>query len=58
MRPVASTSRAVSGLYSATYGVDKNSNITQAGSATYGYDALNERWPALYRDGAGIAPPR
>lgn len=35
------TSRAVAGLYSNTYGVDANSNITQAGTTTYGYDALN-----------------
>jgi len=35
------TSRVVAGLYTNTYGVDANSNITQAGTTTYGYDALN-----------------
>ncbi|MDI1226180.1 MAG: DUF6531 domain-containing protein [bacterium] len=36
------TNRTVSGgLYNWTYTTDKNSNITQAGTTTYGYDALD-----------------
>lgn len=36
------TNRTVSGgLYNWTYTTDKNSNITQAGATTYGYDALD-----------------
>ena len=36
------TNRTVSGgLYNWTYTTDKNSNITQAGATTYGYDSLD-----------------
>ncbi len=35
------TNRTVSTIYNNTYDTDDNGNITQTGSTTYGYDALN-----------------